>query len=110
MPLFYNSNNEVEEQNRQMIADIEEKLNAMSEEERNAILAVDDAMDRLAVIELAKKGINVELIPGDRHHIMVEGRRMGYADFGEYLEEKLGIDYDEEEYDEDYDDNDDYDE
>lgn len=91
MPFFEN-NNGYDEINQEMIDAIEAQLAAMSPEERAAVLAVDDAMDRLAVIELAKRGINVELIPGDRHHIKVDGEKMGYAEFNTYMQTKNILD------------------
>lgn len=92
MPFFGNNNNGYDEINQEMIDAIEAQLAAMSPEERAAVLALDDAMDRLAVIELGKRGINVELIPGDRHHIKVDGQKMGYAEFNTYMQTKNLLD------------------
>lgn len=71
--------------NQEIRNDIENALAAMSPEEREATLAVDDAMDRLMCIKLSRElQARIETIPGDRHHIKVNDEVMGYNEYAEW--------------------------
>lgn len=71
--------------NQQIQDEIEASLAEMSPEEREATLAVDDAMDRLMCIKLSRElQATIETIPGDRHHIKVNGEVMGYNEYAEW--------------------------
>lgn len=73
--------------NEQIQQEIEAKLAEMSPEEREATLAADDAMDRLMCIKLSRElQATIETIPGDRHHIKVNGQVMGYNEYAEWQE------------------------
>lgn len=76
--------------NEQIEERIDQELSEMSEEEREAMLALDDAADRLAIIKLRQRfGVNVELIPNDRHHIRLDGQVIGYNEFQDWIQERL---------------------
>ena len=73
--------------NQEIQQEIEAALAEMSPEEREATLAVDDAMDRLMCIKLSRElEATIETIPGDRHHIRVNGQVMGYNEYAEWQE------------------------
>lgn len=73
--------------NQEIQQEIEAALAEMSPEEREATLAVDDAMDRLMCIKLSRElEATIETIPGDRHHIRVNGQVMGYNEYAEWSE------------------------
>lgn len=75
-------NEELNSQRAQMLAE-------MDEDERAAYMAYERAMDNYMIIQLRKQyNANVELIPNDDNHIKVNGVRMGYAEFGQWLEEQ----------------------
>ena len=83
---------------------IEESMINIPEDELEALLAVDDAIDKYMCLKLSRElGIKVETIPGDRHHISVDGTVMGYVEFAEYLQARADAENDAEENDaEDY--------
>ena len=71
--------------NEEIQSEIEAKLAEMSPEEREATLAADEAMDRLMCIKLSRElDAHIETIPGDRHHIKVNGEVMGYNEYAEW--------------------------
>lgn len=71
--------------NQEIQNEIEASLAEMSPEEREATLAADDAMDRLMCIKLSRElDAHIETIPGDRHHIKVNGEVMGYNEYAEW--------------------------
>lgn len=71
-------------------AEIEAKLNELPEDERNAILAADQAQDVAMCLTLSRKtGHNIEVIPNDRHHIRVDGQVMGYVEFGAWMQANM---------------------
>ncbi len=73
--------------NEQIQQEIEAKLAAMSPEEREAALAADDAADRYMCIKLSRElQATIKTIPGDRHHIKVNGQVMGYNEYAEWQE------------------------
>ena len=73
--------------NEELQQQIEQSLSEMSEEEREATLAADDALDRLMCIKLGQAlQATIETIPGDRHHIRVNGEVMGYNEYAEWQE------------------------
>lgn len=67
--------------------ELENMLNEMSAEEREAALAVDDAMDRYFSIQLQKKyGVRVVCNPdGDRTKIMIDDVVMDQEQFAAWL-------------------------
>ena len=72
--------------NEQIQQEIEAKIAAMTPEEREAMLEMERAADNLAIVQLRQKyGVNIELIPGDRHHIKLDGEVMGYNEFQAWL-------------------------
>ena len=96
MPVFGNGRNNGRDENpinQMMIAAIEAELAAMSPEERAAYEAMDEAADNLMAIQLRKEyGIEVQFIKGDRHHIVVDGQKMGYAEFNNYMQARQILD------------------
>lgn len=91
--------------NQEIQQEIEASLAEMSPEEREATLAVDDAMDRLMCIKLSRElDAHIETIPGDRHHIRVNGQVMGYNEYAEWSEARYAELHPEEDSDEDEDD------
>lgn len=65
---------------------INQELENMDPEEREALLALDAAADRYMIIKLRNAyGVEIRTIPNDRHHILVDGVRMGYEEFAEWL-------------------------
>ena len=89
-------------------AAIEAKLAELPEEERNAILAADQAQDIAMCLALSRKtGHNIEVIPNDRHHIKVDGQVMGYVEFGAWMQANMVAPDDSEEEDESDEDEDD---
>jgi len=75
-----------EEFNERMRVAREQMLAEMSEEEKQAYLAMEKARDNYMIIKLSKKyNVNIELIDGDNDHIMLNGQRMGHAEFDEWL-------------------------
>lgn len=74
----------------QIQAEIEAKLNELPEAERNAILAADQAQDVAMCLTLSRKtGHDIQVIPNDRHHISVDGVRMGYVEFGAWMQANM---------------------
>ena len=91
--------------NQEIQNEIEASLAEMSPEEREATLAADDAMDRLMCIKLSRElDAHIETIPGDRHHIRVNGQVMGYNEYAEWSEARYAELHPEEDSDEDEDD------
>lgn len=94
--------------NQEIQQEIEAKLAAMSPEEREATLAADEAMDRLKCIKLSRElDAHIEMIPGDRHHIKVNGEVMGYNEYAEWQAARYAELHPQEDYDDDYDEDDD---
>ena len=84
--------------NEQIQQEIEAELNRLPAEEREAILAADQASDRAMCLRLSREtGHNIEVIPNDRHHIKVDGEVMGYVEFGEWMRANKPADNDEDE-------------
>ena len=74
----------------QIQQEIEAKLNELPAEEREAILAADQAQDIAMCLALSRKtGHNIEVIPNDRHHIKVDGEVMGYVEFGAWMQANM---------------------
>ena len=97
----------MEKTNQEIQSEIEAKLAEMSPEEREATLAADEAMDRLMCIKLSRElDAHIEIIPGDRHHIKVNGEVMGYNEYAEWQAARYAELHPEEDYDEDDDDDD----
>lgn len=97
----------MEKTNQQIQQEIEATLAQMSPEEREATLAADDAMDRLMCIKMSRElQATIETIPGDRHHIKVNGQVMGYNEYAQWSEARYAELHPEEEADEDEEDND----
>ena len=95
----------MERTNQEIQSEIEAKLAEMSPEEREATLAADDALDRLMCIRLSRElDARIETIPGDRHHIKVNGEVMGYNEYAEWQAARYAELHPDEEYDEDDDD------
>lgn len=95
----------MEKTNQEIQSEIEAKLAEMSPEEREATLAADEAMDRLMCIKLSRElDAHIETIPGDRHHIKVNGEVMGYNEYAEWSAARYAELHPEEDYDEDDDD------
>lgn len=99
--------------NEQIINEFEEAFAELSPEEQEAALALESATDKFVMLVLKKRyGCEIELIPGDRHHIKIDGEVMGYVEFSAWLlrkeSEKILEEYNELE-DEDSDDEDDED-
>lgn len=93
--------------NEQIKEKIEAELAQMSPEEREAMIAADDAMDRLMCIRLSRElQATIETIPGDRHHIKVNGQVMGYNEYAEWQAARYAELHPEEEMDEDEDEDD----
>lgn len=93
--------------NQEIQNEIEAKLAEMSPEEREATLAADEAMDRLQCIKLSRElDAHIEMIPGDRHHIKVNGEVMGYNEYAEWQAARYAELHPQEDYDEDDDDED----
>ncbi len=98
----------MEKTNQEIQSEIEAKLAEMSPEEREATLAADEAMDRLMCIKLSRQlQATIETIPGDRHHIKVNGEVMGYNEYARWQAARYAELYPDEEYDEDDDDDED---
>lgn len=96
----------MEKTNQQIQQEIEATLAGMSPEEREATLAADDAMDRLMCIKMSRElQATIETIPGDRHHIKVNGQVMGYNEYAQWSEARYAELHPEEEADEDEEDN-----
>ena len=97
--------------NQEIQNEIEAKLAEMSPEEREATLAADEAMDRLMCIKLSRElDAHIETIPGDRHHIKVNGEVMGYNEYARWAEARYAelhpYDDDDDDYHEDDDEED----
>ena len=91
----------MERTNQQIQEEIEATLAGMSEEERAATLAADDAMDRLMCIKMSRElQATIETIPGDRHHIKVNGEVMGYNEYAQYVKARYAELHPEEEEEE----------
>ena len=92
----------MEKTNQQIQQEIEATLAQMSPEEREATLAADDAMDRLMCIKMSRElQATIETIPGDRHHIKVNGQVMGYNEYAEWQEARYAELHPEEDADQD---------
>lgn len=92
----------MEKTNQQIQQEIEATLAQMSPEEREATLAADDAMDRLMCIKMSRElQATIETIPGDRHHIKVNGQVMGYNEYAQWSEARYAELHPEEDADED---------
>lgn len=88
----------------QIQQEIEAKLAELPEEERNAIIAADQAQDIAMCLALSRKtGHNIEVIPNDRHHIKVDGEVMGYVEFGAWMQANMVAEDDTEDEDEEED-------
>lgn len=71
--------------NEEIQQKIEAGLAEMSEEEREATLAADDALDHLMCLKLSRElQANIQTIPNDRHHIKVNDQVMGYNEYAEW--------------------------
>lgn len=93
-----------EEINEELNSKKAQMLDEMDEEEREAYMACERAMDNYMIIQLRKQyNANVELIPNDDNHIRINGVRMGYAEFRQWLEEqqRAQIEMEDEEEEED---------
>ena len=92
----------------QIIQEIEAKLAAMTPEEREATIAADEAVSRLECIKLSRElQAQIEMIPGDRHHIKVNGQVMGYNAYAEWQEARYAELHPEEDEDEENEDDED---
>lgn len=75
---------------QQIQAEVEAKLAELPEEERAAVIAADEAADRAMCLKLSREtGHQIEMIPGDRHHIKVDGEVMGYVEFGNWMQANM---------------------
>lgn len=75
--------------NEQIKQEREEKLNAMTPEEREATLALESAVDNYLIMMLKQKyNVNAELIPNDPNHIKIDGVVMGHNEFAGWLLDK----------------------
>lgn len=80
------SNEDTERINKEIEAALDAELAKLTPEQRAEALAAELEADIQKVAALRQMGIDAKIIPYDRHHLMIDGEIMGYAEFDIYMQ------------------------